>query len=120
MIGFTPSYTIAIIARVFGGICAGALWPMISAYGMSLVHPNDHGKAVAVIMGGTTVGMSVGLPLMTWIGTTFNFHIEYIVMRVFVVIIVCFVRFFYHTCQERHAVLPIHHLQCSKTKVSYW
>ncbi|WP_350028499.1 MFS transporter [Latilactobacillus sakei] len=73
--------------RIVGGICAGALWPMISAYGMSLVSPNEHGKAVAVIMAGTTVGMSIGLPVMTWIGTTFSFHIEFITMGIIILII---------------------------------
>lgn len=86
-IGFVSVYWIAAAARIVGGICAGALWPMISAYGMSLVSPNEHGKAVAVIMAGTTVGMSIGLPVMTWIGTTFSFHIEFITMGIIILII---------------------------------
>ncbi|MDK8503269.1 MFS transporter [Aerococcus sp. UMB1112A] len=84
VIGLLPIYWLAVLARILGGVCAGALWPMISAYGMSLVKAEDQGKAVAVIMAGTTVGMSLGLPLMTWIGTRFSFHLEFIVMAIFI------------------------------------
>lgn len=94
IIGFVSVYWLAILARIVGGICAGALWPMISAYGMSLVSPHEYGKAVAVIMAGTTVGMSVGLPVMTWIGTTFGFHIEFITMGIFILVIAALCHFF--------------------------
>lgn len=87
IVGLTSIYWLAVVARIVGGICAGALWPMISAYGMSLVPSHEYGKAVAVIMAGTTLGMSLGLPIMTLIGTTFGFHIEFMVMGVSVVII---------------------------------
>lgn len=87
IVGFTSHYWLAVVARIVGGICAGALWPMISAYGMSLVTPHEYGKAVAVIMAGTTLGMSLGLPLMTWIGTAFGFHAEFIVMGILVIVI---------------------------------
>lgn len=87
VIGLLPIYWLAVLARILGGVCAGALWPMISAYGMSLVKPKDQGKAVAVIMAGTTVGMSLGLPLMTWIGTHFSFHLEFIVMAIFIALV---------------------------------
>ena len=35
IVGLTSVYWLAVIARIAGGICAGVLWPMISAYGMS-------------------------------------------------------------------------------------
>ena len=42
----------------------------------------DQGRAVAIIMSGITVGMSVGLPLMTWIGTTYTYHASFLVLAV--------------------------------------
>ena len=41
---------------------------MIAAFGMRLVDPHHQGKAVAVIMAGNTLGISLGMPLMTSIG----------------------------------------------------
>lgn len=102
VVGLVPVYGLAVLARIVGGICAGALWPMISAYGMSLVSPHEYGKAVAVIMAGTTLGMSIGLPLMTWIGTTFSFRIEFITMGILILIIATLCRIFLpHVAGER-------------------
>ena len=78
VVSFAPSYEIAMAGRFMGGICAGTLWPMITAYGMALVDEKDQGRAVAIIMSGITVGMSVGLPLMTWIGTTYTYHASFL------------------------------------------
>lgn len=80
VVSFAPSYEIAMAGRFMGGICAGTLWPMITAYGMALVDEKDQGRAVAIIMSGITVGMSLGLPLMTWIGTTYSYRASFLVL----------------------------------------
>ena len=73
--GLVNDYTIIIILRVIGGICAGVMWPMIAAYGMRLVGEEHHGKAIAVIMAGTTLGISLGMPVMTSIGNNYGWRI---------------------------------------------
>lgn len=76
--GLVYDYTIIIILRVIGGICAGVMWPMIAAYGMRLVDEEHHGKAIAVIMAGTTLGISIGMPVMTSIGNDYGWRTEFI------------------------------------------
>lgn len=78
MAGLVHDYTVIIILRVIGGICAGVMWPMIAAYGMRLVPEKDHGKAIAVVMAGTTLGISVGMPIMTSIGNNYGWRTEFI------------------------------------------
>lgn len=80
LVGLSPTYSIAILGRLIGGICAGVLWPMIAAYGMKLADDEHKGFAVAVIMSGTTFGMSLGLPLVTLIGTRLGWRIEFFVI----------------------------------------
>ena len=87
LVGFAPSYSIAIVGRVIGGICAGVLWPMIAAYGMKLVDDVHKGLAVAVIMSGTTFGMSLGLPLVTSIGTNIGWRVEFLVIAILIIFI---------------------------------
>ena len=87
IVAFVSSYAVVISMRVIGGICAGIMWPMIAAYGMRLVSPNQYGKAVAVIMAGTTLGISLGMPLMTWIGDHYGWRNEFIVIGVVIVAI---------------------------------
>ena len=76
--GLVHDYTVIIVLRVIGGICAGVMWPMIAAYGMRLVPEKDHGKAIAVVMAGTTLGISIGMPIMTSIGNTHGWRTEFI------------------------------------------
>ncbi|MDX1277450.1 MFS transporter [Oceanihabitans sediminis] len=85
--GLVHNYTIIIGLRVIGGICAGVMWPMIAAYGMRLVSEEHHGKAIAVIMAGTTLGISVGMPIMTTIGNDYGWRTEFIGLGVFIILI---------------------------------
>lgn len=85
--GLLQNYTIVTILRVIGGIFAGVMWPMIAAYGMRLVNKAQQGKAIAVIMAGNTLGISVGMPLMTFIGNEYGWRTEFIGLGVFIVVI---------------------------------
>lgn len=91
--GLVHDYMLIIVLRVVGGICAGVMWPMIAAYGMRLVDEKHHGKAIAVIMAGTTLGISIGMPIMTSIGNDYGWRTEFIGLGV-VIIAIAIVSFF--------------------------
>lgn len=91
--GLLHDYSLIIILRVIGGICAGVMWPMIAAYGMRLVKENHHGKAIAVIMAGNTLGISVGMPVMTFIGNEYGWRTEFIGLGV-VILGIALISFF--------------------------
>lgn len=91
--GTVYDYTTIIILRVIGGICAGVMWPMIAAYGMRLVDEKHHGKAIAVIMAGTTLGISIGMPVMTSIGNDYGWRTEFIGLGG-VIIVIALISFF--------------------------
>src|SRR5690606_28432657 len=76
----SSSYGFILGARILGGICAGVMWPMIAAYGSRLVPPEQQGRAITVIMAGNTLGISIGLPVMTWLGLALGWRIELIVL----------------------------------------
>ncbi len=80
VVGLSSSYAVILAARVAGGICAGVMWPMIAAYGTRLVPPEQHGRAITVIMAGTTLGISLGLPAMTLLGATLGWRTEFVVL----------------------------------------
>jgi predicted MFS family arabinose efflux permease len=85
IVAIASNFVLIISMRVIGGICAGIMWPMIAAYGMRLVTPEHYGKAVAVIMAGTTLGISLGMPLMTWIGDNYGWRTEFIVIGIIII-----------------------------------
>lgn len=87
IIGLTSSYYIIVAARLVGGISAGILWPMVSAYAMRLVPSNLHGRAIAITMAGSTLGLGIGLPIMTTIGAEFGWRITFGVLAAIIFII---------------------------------
>lgn len=94
VVGLSSSYTVIIVARIIGGICAGVMWPMIAAYGTRLVPENMHGKAITVIMSGNTLGISIGLPAMTAIGLTFGWRSVFMALGAIVAVIAVLSHFY--------------------------
>ena len=84
IVAISSSYTVIVACRILGGICAGVMWPMIAAYGTRLVPENMHGKAITVIMSGNTLGIAIGLPVMTTVGLTFGWRTEFMVLGLIV------------------------------------
>lgn len=80
VVAFTSSYNLIVAMRIIGGICAGIMWPMIAAYGTALVPSDQQGKAITIIMAGNTFGVSLGLPLMTFIGTEIGWRTTFLVL----------------------------------------
>ena len=94
VVGLSSSYAVIVGARIVGGICAGVMWPMIAAYGTRLVPEHMHGKAIAVIMSGNTLGISIGLPAMTAIGLAFGWRSVFMILGV-VVAVTAVLSYFY-------------------------
>ncbi len=94
VVAFSSSYAVIVVCRILGGICAGVMWPMIAAYGTRLVPENMHGKAITVIMSGNTLGVSIGLPVMTTIGLTFGWRSVFVVLGVMVAVIAVLSHFY--------------------------
>ena len=87
IIAVSPSYYLTAAARFVGGISAGVLWPMVSAYAMRLVPSTLHGRAIAVTMSGSTLGLGIGLPIMTTIGTELGWRIVFGVLSAVIFVI---------------------------------
>ena len=87
IIAVSSSYYLIAAARLVGGISAGVLWPMVSAYAMRLVPSKLHGRAIAVTMAGSTLGLGIGLPIMTTIGTELGWRIEFGVLSAVIFVI---------------------------------
>lgn len=85
--GLVQDYNLIILLRIMGGVFAGVMWPMIAAFGMRLVGESQHGKAIAVIMAGNTLGISIGMPIMTAIGNEYGWRTEFIALGLFIALI---------------------------------
>ncbi|MGI5190596.1 MFS transporter [Promicromonospora sp. CA-289599] len=58
-----PTFQLAVGARILGAAAVGLLWATTNAHVADLVPDHLLGRAVAVVLGGATLGMVVGTPL---------------------------------------------------------
>ena len=58
-----PSYLAALGARSVGALAVGLLWATVNAHVADLVSDRMLGRAVAVVLGGATLGMVLGTPV---------------------------------------------------------
>lgn len=58
-----PTFQLAVGARILGAAAVGLLWSTTNAHVADLVSDRLLGRAVAVVLGGATLGMVVGTPL---------------------------------------------------------
>ena len=58
-----PSYLAALGARSLGALAVGLLWATVNAHVADLVSDRMLGRAVAIVLGGATLGMVLGTPV---------------------------------------------------------
>lgn len=58
-----PTFQLAVGARILGAAAVGLLWATTNAHVADLVSDRLLGRAVAVVLGGATLGMVIGTPL---------------------------------------------------------
>lgn len=57
-----PDYPLAVVARLAGALAVGLLWATTNAFTADLVSDRQLARAVAVVLGGATLGMVLGTP----------------------------------------------------------
>jgi predicted MFS family arabinose efflux permease len=59
---YSQNYFITVIVRIIVGGFGGTLWPLIAGYASRLVSTKNTGKAIAIVMAGSTLALCIGLP----------------------------------------------------------
>lgn len=74
---FSGSYYQLIGARFLTGLPHGAFFGVASLVAASLVTPEKRGRALSALMLGLTIATLAGVPLGSWIGQVFNWHVVF-------------------------------------------
>jgi len=75
-----PSYSTLLLSRIVMAVAHGVFFGVGAACATSLVAKSRAGSAIAVMMGGLTVAMVIGVPLGSWIGQLFNWRSPFIII----------------------------------------
>ncbi len=76
----SPSYGMLLLSRIAMAVAHGVFFGVGAACATSLVSKSRSGSAVAVMMGGLTVAMVVGVPLGSWIGQLFDWRTPFFIV----------------------------------------
>lgn len=71
---FAPNYSVLFVSRLGMGLSAGAFMPAATAYAIATVPAEHRGRALALIYGGLTVSIVVGVPLGVLLGDHFGWR----------------------------------------------
>lgn len=72
--GLSNHYAMLFLGRVLAAIGAGLFVPGASTTAAFLVAPEKRGRALAIVIGGQTVALCLGVPLGTWIAYAFDWR----------------------------------------------
>lgn len=72
-----PNYTSLLAARIVMAVSHGVFFGVGAAVATSLVPKEKSGSAVALMMGGLTFAMVIGVPLGSWIGQSFDWRMPF-------------------------------------------
>jgi predicted MFS family arabinose efflux permease len=70
----SSAVALSLVMRLLAGACSGLLWGMLAGYARRITVPTLAGRALAVASLGTPVGLAVGTPFGSWLGTTFTWR----------------------------------------------
>jgi DHA1 family inner membrane transport protein len=70
----SPDYAVVVASRVVGGLAHGIFWSVVGAYAGHAVPKDQIARAVAITLGGATIGFVFGVPLATSLGHAFGWR----------------------------------------------
>ncbi|MFI7272960.1 MFS transporter [Streptomyces sp. NPDC049879] len=70
----SASYALTMVARGAAGVAAGLAWALLAGYARRMVPVPLQGRAIAVVMTGVPVALSLGVPAGTYLGETFGWR----------------------------------------------
>ncbi len=76
----STNYPLTLGARFVAGIAAGVVWALLTGYARRLAPEPVQGKAIAVVMTGIPLALSLGIPAGTFLGGAFGWQVTFAIM----------------------------------------
>lgn len=88
----STSYPLTLAARFIAGMAAGVIWGLLAGDARRLVHPDQQGKATAVVGLGQPVALCLGVPLESWLGAAISWRGVFWVMSAIAAALLVWIR----------------------------
>lgn len=77
-----PGFAVLLVTRVLAGAAASLYTPVAAATAAALVPAERRGRALALVLGGTTVATVLGVPVATAFGVQFGWRVTFVLVAV--------------------------------------
>jgi predicted MFS family arabinose efflux permease len=84
-------YTLTMVARFAAGVAAGVVWALLAGYARRLAPAGREGAAIAVVMAGIPLALSLGIPAGTFLGGVLGWRSAFGVMSVIAVVLLAWI-----------------------------
>ncbi|MEU0795392.1 MFS transporter [Amycolatopsis sp. NPDC005961] len=83
----SAAYPLTMVARFVAGVAAGVVWALLAGYARRLAPPERQGRAIAVVMAGIPLALSLGIPAGTFLGGLFGWRSAFGAMSAIAVVL---------------------------------
>jgi predicted MFS family arabinose efflux permease len=84
-------YALTMVARFAAGVAAGVVWALLAGYARRLAPAGREGAAIAVVMAGIPLALSLGIPAGTFLGGVLGWRSAFGVMSVIAVVLLAWI-----------------------------
>ncbi|WP_151478735.1 MFS transporter [Streptomyces albicerus] len=88
----SSSYGLTFSARLVAGAMGGTLWAMLVGYAARMVPAERRGRAIAIVLAGITLALSLGLPAGTALADALGWRAAFAAPAVLAVLLVVWIR----------------------------
>jgi predicted MFS family arabinose efflux permease len=87
----SADYPLTMVARFVAGVAAGVVWALLAGYARRLAPPDNQGRAIAIVMAGIPLALSLGIPAGTFLGGLFGWRSAFGVMSAIAVVLLAWI-----------------------------
>ncbi|MCX5055197.1 MFS transporter [Streptomyces sp. NBC_00201] len=91
VVALSSSYALTFTARLVAGCMGGLLWAMLVGYAARMVPAERRGRAIAIVLAGITLALSLGVPAGTALAGAVGWRTAFGVLAVVAVLLVVWV-----------------------------
>ncbi|MEU9997482.1 MFS transporter [Streptomyces sp. NPDC050848] len=81
-------YPLTMAARFLAGVAAGLAWALLAGYARRMVAVHLQGRAIAVVMTGIPLALSLGVPAGTFLGAAVGWQVTFLLMTALAVVLI--------------------------------
>ncbi|MEV7992949.1 MFS transporter [Streptomyces sp. NPDC086077] len=70
-------YTLTLVIRFVAGLGTGLIWPLLGGYAARLAPEGRQGRAIAIALAGTPLGLALGIPLGTLLSSLGGWQVAF-------------------------------------------